>query len=1468
MKWFGFGQKKSQKPENQKVWQGQSFILDEMITPSTLVNHDDSSSSLLFTDIANIPTTEEQVTEYLFSSLNGGGLEAVSPTNSNYSFNLQTIIDALKNQNLQNLQLPNAQLTQLSVNTPINSGLSCPVDPSTFNPNPSIPTVPTNPIDYPVIPINPNIPIDPNVTGPILPFDPPSTETLPRFNFPKSDQPLIGVIDTGFNGNNPDIDYSRVKLGRDRIDNDNNPLLADSEGSEHGTHVLGIIAATEGNDIGIDGINNQAPLWLGRAIGSGKWAESLKEFVDEFKASGQPTAVVNLSLDLTQQNPDSSVTTRYEFTPQEREALEYARQNHVLIVAAAGNDGGVMSVLGQASQEFDNIITVGASDGENRADYSNYGEGLDILANGGTIENPILSTAGNSVGTMAGTSVAAAEVTGAASQVWAANPQLSYRQVIDILKATATDINTPGWDRETGAGLLDIDAAVEQAKNTTPEIYNPESFLTPTTWGGEGQVTPTERAVEVWPTWFNGRVMSTIGANIRSGPGTGYSRVGGLGYNARVDFDGWTYGERITDIVLGTPDERWYRIAGTNNWVASAIIDGNAPGSTPLPPPPSQPQPNLNNTVGYDGGATHQTYINTFNRNGGSSVLGSPTNNVHRWENGYTQDFSGGSDSQGAIMKSNANDNSYWVGGDFWNKFLDTGGANGILQYPTSDRYSTNGGQKQDFQGGAILQSGRGIFPVFGGIGSHYLNNEGGQNGRLGFPTSGEIGVGNGVIVQNFENGRIVFGNGPTRTEMNNQPVAPPPTSTTINGYTVSGNFYPVYENYRGTLGNPTSGVINHSNGVSYQLFERGSIVSSQYGTFPIFGGIRQTYLNTGGLNGWLGAPKSAEIGQGNGTVIQYFANGYIIWNGSKATAYRNGSGTPSQPTPTPKPSNNLNLKNFRGWVMPGIGVALRNSPSLNDKSGKAEPYGKWLDFDAWAYGDTVKDYQLGNPDNRWFRIKGTNYWVPSAYIYGNPEGLPGSQTPGGSSNSGGSNGSSGVNNNQPITNYSDYLKRLYGGSPGVITQYPNYRHNAIDSVNQGSVPYKVYALTGGEVKFIGKDQYGGNFVKIWNTELKRYFYYVHFANFNPALKVGQKIAAGTYLGNEGSTGNSTGRHTHVHVTLPDGKTKVDPLSALGVNSGSSGSHELPTNNQNISKNFQDPTEIDLKTSNDPLRGFSKMNKLDFEKVGKPDSTWRPTDSYGFGELSGSLETPIIGSLIKSAAQTLEDTLWHFFEGLNLPRANRHLRHFLVQTQDPGEVIKDISVDDMLKYIHDLKNRYEEGQKRAKKIIEESWKKINNDGKRIKPGSYWIEPQVDAKGDNYGFSPGLDLLSLINIDAWLKGDTNAKNTLDFYCVLGNFQYNTQAKFIVNDQGSPNIELELQMRIRDNFNFDMKTIEFLKSFQDRDIDRAINGLARIIQSAGPETLVKLGMANNYVQWGESSVIKYKGNLKEDGTVEWL
>lgn len=75
--------------------------------------------------------------------------------------------------------------------------------------------------------------------------------------------------------------------------------------------------------------------------------------------------------------------------------------SHIIL----GNGDDVISDLGQASQEFDNIITVGVAKHLDlpsdravpialayaRTDYSSYGYGLDILADGGTVENPNLT---------------------------------------------------------------------------------------------------------------------------------------------------------------------------------------------------------------------------------------------------------------------------------------------------------------------------------------------------------------------------------------------------------------------------------------------------------------------------------------------------------------------------------------------------------------------------------------------------------------------------------------------------------------------------------------------------------------------------------------------------------------------------------------------------------------------------------------------------------------------------------------------------------------------------------------------------------------------------------------------------------------------------------------------------------------------------------------------------------------------
>ncbi|WP_246198761.1 S8 family serine peptidase [Sodalinema gerasimenkoae] len=419
-----------------------------------------------------------------------------------------------------------------------------------------------------------------------------------RFEFAKEDQPLVGIIDTGFAENNPDLDYDNITLGRDWVDGNDNPLLAEGEGNEHGTHILGIIAAQQDNDLGIDGINPDAPIWLGRGVGSGEWANSLVEFVDAAVESGQPNAVVNLSMDLTQIDAEGNVTTRYELTPMERAAIEYARQNNVMIVAAAGNDGGVMSALGQASQEFDNIMTVGAAEqfdpdtsvwkGADRTDYSSYGQGLDVMAYGGTTENPQLSLAGEGTSGMAGTSVATAKVTGAVSQVWAANPELSYRQVVEIIRNTATDLGSTGFNLETGAGLINMTAAVHLAKATKPSEHHTPPILNVESWSGEDVFIPGERAVDIHSASFQGLVTAPAGANLRSGPGTNHAVAGTADFGSSLTFDAWQKGEYINYPGIGA-DDRWYRLAEKNQWISAAITNGNPPKPNPAPAPIEAP---------------------------------------------------------------------------------------------------------------------------------------------------------------------------------------------------------------------------------------------------------------------------------------------------------------------------------------------------------------------------------------------------------------------------------------------------------------------------------------------------------------------------------------------------------------------------------------------------------------------------------------------------------------------------------------------------------------------------------------------------------------------------------------------------------------------------------------------------------------------------------------------------------------
>ncbi|MCT7997206.1 DUF4114 domain-containing protein [Laspinema olomoucense] len=286
---------------------------------------------------------------------------------------------------------------------------------------------------------------------------PPAPIAPGSFEFPQKNQPLVGAInETGFTANNPNVDYSRITPLKDRVEGDDNPFVTADDSANSDKTPLEIIKE----------INKNVPLGVGRALGNSEdWAQSVIEYVDTAKASGQPNAILNLNLKLTEVNENGEVVPRYQLTPNQRAAIAYAQKNNIIIVVPAGDIPEEMSALGQLSTEFDNVMTVGTAQRINNAiaiskayapaENSGSGAALDIVADGGT----------------GGTLEASAQVTGAMSQVWAANPKLNYTQVMDILKRTATDLSQPNWDATTGAGMVNAIAAVELAKATLPELY-------------------------------------------------------------------------------------------------------------------------------------------------------------------------------------------------------------------------------------------------------------------------------------------------------------------------------------------------------------------------------------------------------------------------------------------------------------------------------------------------------------------------------------------------------------------------------------------------------------------------------------------------------------------------------------------------------------------------------------------------------------------------------------------------------------------------------------------------------------------------------------------------------------------------------------------------------------------------------------------------------------------------------------
>ena len=271
-------------------------------------------------------------------------------------------------------------------------------------------------------------------------------------------QVWVAVIDTGVDMNHEDLQGQLLKKYSVDITKSGYPLLTNvtpQYASDHGTHVAGIVAAKASNSIGVAGVagitdsgNDQimsCKIMAIKATQHPKYFYTSDIINSIYYATDKGAEVINLSL-----GSDS-------FNSSEKTAIDYAYEAGVTVVASAGNDGKKMSYY---PADYNHVISVISSNiNRKKSSFSNYG-GKDISAPG---ENILSTLPGNQYGSKSGTSMAAPFVAGVVALMKEADYSLRPDDLEYIIKDTAYDIGTPGYDPETAYGVVDPYNAVRRA---------------------------------------------------------------------------------------------------------------------------------------------------------------------------------------------------------------------------------------------------------------------------------------------------------------------------------------------------------------------------------------------------------------------------------------------------------------------------------------------------------------------------------------------------------------------------------------------------------------------------------------------------------------------------------------------------------------------------------------------------------------------------------------------------------------------------------------------------------------------------------------------------------------------------------------------------------------------------------------------------------------------------------------------
>ena len=289
----------------------------------------------------------------------------------------------------------------------------------------------------------------------------------------------VGVVDTGIDVNHPALKAAYRGTKADGTMDHNYNFFDATKGrkdayddNKHGTHVSGTIAgaATEGH--AATGVAPGAKL-IGSKILSASGSGTLAGVMKGLEWMLAPTDSEGKNADPSKA-PDiisNSWGTTNGKDESFRKLLQAFLAAGIEPVFAAGNSGPRGGSLG-APGSSPEVISVAATDKADKvASFSSRGpspikdaKGSDRKPDISAPGHQIVSTVpGGGYASLSGTSMATPAVSGVIALLLSKHKDLTHDEIVQAINTTGKDIDTPGYDYNSGNGLIDAEAALKAA---------------------------------------------------------------------------------------------------------------------------------------------------------------------------------------------------------------------------------------------------------------------------------------------------------------------------------------------------------------------------------------------------------------------------------------------------------------------------------------------------------------------------------------------------------------------------------------------------------------------------------------------------------------------------------------------------------------------------------------------------------------------------------------------------------------------------------------------------------------------------------------------------------------------------------------------------------------------------------------------------------------------------------------------